>query len=75
MSFAIIQVVMSRLEEKHHINLLEDANLTMNLIRYGPNRYYLETDQIQERERPPMLTIPEYRQLRGLPRLAQPFPE
>jgi glycosyltransferase involved in cell wall biosynthesis len=75
MSFAIIQVVMSRLEERHHINLLEDANLTMNLIRYGPNRYYLETVQIQERERPPMLSIPEYRQLRGLPQLAQPLPE
>jgi glycosyltransferase involved in cell wall biosynthesis len=75
MSFAITQVVMSRLEEKHHINLLEDANLTMNLIRYGPNRYYLETVQIQERERPPMLTIPEYRQGRGLPPLAKPASE
>jgi len=75
MSFAIIQVVMSRLEERHHINLLEDANLTMNLIRYGPNRYYLETEQIQERERPPMLSIPEYRQIRGLPQLTQPLPE
>jgi glycosyltransferase involved in cell wall biosynthesis len=75
MSFAIIQVVMSRLEEKHHINLLEDANLTMNLIRYGPNRYFLETDEIQERERPPILSIPEYRQVRGLPQLTQPLPE
>jgi glycosyltransferase involved in cell wall biosynthesis len=72
MSFAIIQVVMSRLEERHHTNLLEDANLTMNLIRFGPNRYYLETVEIQERERPPMLTIPEYRQGRGLPPLVKP---
>jgi hypothetical protein len=75
MSFAIIQVVMSRLEERHHIDLLEDANLTMNLIRYGPNRYYLETVEIQERERPPMLTIPEYRQQRGLPPLDQTVSE
>jgi glycosyltransferase involved in cell wall biosynthesis len=75
MSFAIIQVVMSRLEEQHHISLLEDANLTMNLIRYGLNRYYLETVQIQERERPPILTIPEYRQARGLPPLESPAGE
>ena len=75
MSFAIIQVVMSRLEEQHHISLLEDANLTMNLIRYGLNRYYLETVQIQERERPPILTIPEYRQARGLPPLESPAAE
>jgi glycosyltransferase involved in cell wall biosynthesis len=75
MSFAIIQVVMSRLEERHHISLLEDANLTMNVIRYGPNRYYLETVEIQERERPPMLTIPEYRQKRGLPPLDTLLPD
>ncbi len=68
MSFAIMQVVFSRLEKRHRIRMLEKANLTMNLIRYQPkNRYYLETEEIIEHERPPMITIPEYRQLRGLP--------
>lgn len=67
MSFTIMQVVFSRLEKLHNISLLEDATLTMNLIRFGPNRYYLETEEIREEERPPMITLPEYCQKRGLP--------
>lgn len=66
MSFAIIQVVIRRLEERHHMRLLAEANKTMNLIRYEPGLFYLETAEIRERERPPMITLPEYRQKRGL---------
>ncbi len=69
MAFAIIQVVIKRLEERHKIRLLEDINKTMNLIRYEPGRYFLEPVEIQEHERPPMLTIPEYRSKWGLPPL------
>ncbi len=66
MSFAIIQVVIKRLEERHKIRLLEDINKTMNLIRYAPGRYYLDQREVIEHERPPMVTIPEYREKRGL---------
>jgi nucleotide-binding universal stress UspA family protein len=66
MSFAIIQVVIRRLEERHKIRLLAEVNKTMNLIRYEPGRFYLEPEEIRERERPPMLDIPEYRRQRGL---------
>lgn len=66
MSFAIIQVVVSRLEDRHKIRLLEEVNKTMNLVRYEPKRFYLETVEIRERERPPMIKLPEYRQKRGL---------
>ncbi len=66
MSFAILQVVIRRLEDRHKIRLLEDFNKTMKLIRYRATRYYLETEEILERERPPMITIPEYREKRGL---------
>ncbi len=38
----------------------------MKLIRYEPRRFYLEVEEIGDRERPPMITIPEYRQKRGL---------
>lgn len=62
MAFGIIQVVMRRLEDRHKIRLLEDINKTMNLIRYEMGRYYLEPQEIREHERPPMLTIPEYRE-------------
>ena len=61
MSFAIIQVVVRRLEDRHKIRLLEDINKTMNLIRYAPGRYYLDQREVVEHERPPMITLPEYR--------------
>lgn len=66
MSFAIIQVVIRRLEDRHKIRLLEEVNKTMNLIRYEPGRFFLEAQEIRERERPPMITLPEYREQRGL---------
>jgi len=70
MSFAIMQVVFSRLEKRHNIRLLDDPNLTMNLIRYRPSqRYYLDPERIYERERPAISSIPEYRQEHGLPLL------
>ncbi len=62
MAFAIIQVVVRRLEDRHKIRLLEDFNKTMNLIRYEMGRYWLEPQEIRERERPPMITLPEYRE-------------
>ncbi len=62
MSFAIMQVVFGRLERRHNVDLLHEANLTMNLIRYRPRRrYFLEPEKVRERERPPMITIEEYR--------------
>ncbi|RMF31682.1 MAG: glucosyl-3-phosphoglycerate synthase [Chloroflexi bacterium] len=66
MAFAIIQVVVRRLEDRHKIRLLEEVNKTMNLIRYEPGRFYLEMVEVRERERPPIITIPEYRRKRGL---------
>ena len=67
MSFSIMQVIFKRLGKRHKTKLLEHSNLTMNLIRYGQKRgYFLEPEEIQEGERPPMITIPEYRQKRGL---------
>jgi nucleotide-binding universal stress UspA family protein len=66
MSFTIMQVVFNRLEKRHRARLLDQANLTMNLIRYGPNRYFLEPQELQELERPPIITIPEYRQARNI---------
>lgn len=67
MSFSIMQVVIKRLGKRQKAKLLEHSNLTMNLIRYGKQQgYFLEPEEIQEGERPPMITIPEYRQKRGL---------
>ena len=65
MSFAIIQVIVRRLEDRHKIRLLEEINKTMNQIRYEPQRLHLEAAEIRERERPPMVTLPEYQRKRG----------
>ncbi len=66
MAFAIIQVVIQRLEDRHKIRLLEEFNKSMKLIHYEDSRYYLEVEQIGDHERPPMIEIPEYREKFGL---------
>lgn len=60
MSFAIIQAVIRKLEERYDQNILENVNTTMKLIRYGQERFFLDVDEVAERERPPMIEIPEY---------------
>jgi glucosyl-3-phosphoglycerate synthase len=67
MSFAIMQVVFSRLEKRHKLHLLEQSDLTMNLVRYSKRRgYFLDQEEILEHERQPMITIPEYQEKRSL---------
>jgi len=60
MSFAIIQAVIHKLEQRYGRGILEDVNKTMKLIRYEPGRFFLEVEEIAEQERPPMITLPEY---------------
>lgn len=66
MAFAIVQVVMQRLEKRHKLQLLEEINRSMKLISYDPDRLSLEVEDIADVERPPMIALPEYRRLRGL---------
>jgi glucosyl-3-phosphoglycerate synthase len=61
MSFAIIQTVIRRIEQRYGFKLLEDVNKTMKLIRYGRQRLLLEVSEIAELERPPMAELSEYR--------------
>lgn len=60
MAFAIVQVVMKRLGEGKRLHLLEDMNTSMKLIHYSPTELFLEVMEIQEHERPPIKTLPEY---------------
>ena len=71
MSFAIIQVVMQRLQQKNRIEILDEVNRSMKLIKPQRKSYALELKDIQDRERPPMLTIPEYHAKRHTVRLSQ----
>jgi glucosyl-3-phosphoglycerate synthase len=70
MSFAIIQAVVSKLEGRSRMPMLDDVNKTMKLIRHTAAGYSLDVEEIAERERRPMIEVPEYRSRRGLPALA-----
>ncbi len=60
MSFAIIQTVLRKLEARYERAIIEDVNKTMKLIRYANGGYFLDVEEVAERERPPMLGIPAY---------------
>jgi glycosyltransferase involved in cell wall biosynthesis/nucleotide-binding universal stress UspA family protein len=74
MSFAIIQTVMRRLEKRLGRPILEDVNRSMKLIRHDAKGYFLDVEEIAELERPPMLELPEYRELFEEIRNDQPVP-
>jgi len=63
MSFAIIQVVIDRLERQYSVKLLKEINKTMKLIKHDPDQFYLELKAIEESMKPPMITLPEYREV------------
>ena len=62
MSFAIIQTVLRKIENRYERAIVEDVNKTMKLIRHTKNGYFLEVEEIAERERPPMSSLTAYRE-------------
>jgi nucleotide-binding universal stress UspA family protein len=69
MSFVILQAVMKRLEERRKARLFAELGSTMKLPRSGRGRLSLEVIELADRERPPMVRIPEYleKQRGGVP--------
>ena len=65
MSFVIIQAVMKRLEERGRARLFAEIGSTMKLPRAGVDRLGLEVIELADRERPPMIRIPEYLEKRA----------
>ena len=60
MAFAIMQVALKRLGDRHRIHLLEEINRSMKMIHYNSDRFFLEVREIGDWERPPMAAIPAY---------------
>jgi len=60
MSFAIIQTVIRKLERHYERAFIADVNKTMKLVRYEEGNYFLDVEEIAERERPPMMEVEEY---------------
>ena len=66
MSFAIIQTVFRRLDARYGLQRPENVNRSMKLIRHEASRFFLEVAEIAERERPPIISLREYRAARGI---------
>ena len=62
MSFAIIQTVLRKLELRFERSFIEEINKTMKLIKFEKGSYSLDVEEVAERERPPMITIPAYQE-------------
>ena len=60
MAFAILQVALKRLGDRHRMHLLEEVNRSMKLIHYDNDRFFLELKDITDQERPAMASVPEY---------------
>jgi hypothetical protein len=60
MSFLILQAFLRKLERRYGQPLVEDVNRSMKLIRYTAGGYFLDVEEIPERERPPMIEVPAY---------------
>lgn len=65
MSFGILQSFLSRLEKYGTIDKLPQLETMMRQFQALENRYEQKVLPIQEEERPPMNTIPEYIELRN----------
>ncbi len=65
MSFTIIQTVLRKLETRYERSIIEDVNKSMKLIRRSNGGYYLEVVEVAELERPPINTLPAYRERHG----------
>ncbi|HET7077257.1 MAG TPA: glucosyl-3-phosphoglycerate synthase [Chloroflexia bacterium] len=65
MAFALVQVILSRLEEHARVRFIQDVNRSMKLIRFAPGQLSLDLRDIRDVERPPIRTIPAYRRARA----------
>ena len=69
-AFAIVQVVLTRLQARARTNLLEEVNRSMKLIRFERDHLSLEVRRVRDVERPPIASIPAYRERAESLRLA-----
>ncbi len=69
MAFALVQVILSRMEEHARVQFIQDVNRSMKLIRFAPGQLALEVREVGDQERPPIRTIPAYRKARARERL------
>ncbi len=62
MSFAIIHAVIESLQARHQVRILPTINRQMNLIKRSDESFHLESQEVFDHPRPPMINVPEYRE-------------
>jgi glucosyl-3-phosphoglycerate synthase len=60
MAYVILQGAISKLEERHRIELLTEIGQGMKLINTGKENFNLEVREIGDEVRPPIITVPAY---------------
>ncbi len=60
MAFEIVQVVMQRVGEVRGVELVDELNKSMKLIRQAQDEFQLDIADIRAYERPPMIKIQDY---------------
>ncbi len=66
MAFGILQTVMSRLEDHGRVRLAHSLATEFRFVKTKEYTHILKKEELKFNERPPMLSIPEYRAKRGL---------
>ncbi|MEM8856737.1 MAG: glucosyl-3-phosphoglycerate synthase [Chloroflexota bacterium] len=61
MAFAVSQTVFQRLEQKDDVNSFDQISKVLRRLRQNENGTQLEFEPLAEQARPPMQSIPEYR--------------
>jgi glycosyltransferase involved in cell wall biosynthesis len=69
MAFEIVQVVMQRVGTEKGIEMVNELNKSMKLIRYARDEFQLDIADIRAVERPPINSVAEYQEKRRHPRV------
>jgi glucosyl-3-phosphoglycerate synthase len=64
MSFTILQAAISKLEERHRIELLTEIGRGMKVIGQEKDHFNLEVREVADAVRPPMRSVPAYQERR-----------
>lgn len=67
MSFGIMQAMFNKLSDDNKVKVLAEMNETLNIVASKGNLTTLQELEIREIERPPIITIPEYKETRNIP--------
>jgi len=64
MSFTILQAAITKLEERHRIELLTEVGRGMKVIGQEKDRFNLEVREVADSIRPPIRSVPAYQERR-----------